>query len=300
MRDDFDQTKLKFVEVDGVPTRYYDNGDGDPLVLLHGGNYGFLDSLDTWSLNFEGLADHFRVLAVDKPGQGFTGNPAHDDDYTQDFTLKHALGWLDAVGLGEAHVAGHSRGGLLAAQVAFARPSFVKTAILVNSATLAPDPEDPSLHSSVFYASVGVHEHRGSWTREDALVEPIANSYSQTHITDEYIDRYLEISKLPTFEEAESKMRDGLVGTVFMPNLNRARAETLAEIDRRGLPCRTLVVWSANDRSAPLREVGLRLYERLVAKTDEAEMHVFNHAGHYTYREHPVGFNKVVTTFCLD
>ncbi len=299
MHDFLDQSKLQFVDVDGVRTRYYEAGAGEPLVLLHGGNFGFLDSLDTWSLNFEGLAKHFRVLAVDKPGEGFTGNPADDRDYTQDFTLKHTLGWLDVLGISQAHIAGHSRGGLLAAQVALAREDMARTLVLVNTATLAPDPEDPSLHSSVFYASVGVHEHEGEWTREDALVEPIANSYSQDHITDEYIERYLEITRLATFQEAETKMREGLVGSVFMPNLNRVRADTLAAIDERGLPCRTLVIWSANDRSAPLREVGLRLYERIVAKTPEAELCVLNHAGHYTYREHPDRFNAIVTSFCL-
>src|SRR3989442_12852448 len=94
-RDTLDQTKLRQVNVDGVPTRYYDEGSGDPLVLLHGGHPGFIDSLDTWSLNLKGLAQHFRVYALDKIGQGFTGNPSRDEDYTQDVTTRHAIRWME-------------------------------------------------------------------------------------------------------------------------------------------------------------------------------------------------------------
>jgi 2-hydroxy-6-oxo-6-(2'-carboxyphenyl)-hexa-2,4-dienoate hydrolase len=297
--DQLDETKLKFIDVHGLRTRYYDEGDGEPLVLLHGGDYGFVDSLDTWSRNLHLLAKDFRVLALDKSGQGYTDPPLEDADYTQDYTLQHALGWLDALGITSAHLAGHSRGGLLAAQMAYARPGLARSLVIINSATLAPDPEDPALRSSVFYASVGVHDHQGVWTREDMLVEPVANSYSQDHITDEYIDRYLVMSRLDSFMEAESKMRDGLENEVFMPSLALARASTLAAIDDQGLPARTLIFWAANDRSAPLKEVGLRLYEQVAAKTPDTQMHVFNRSGHYTYREHPAEFCRLVASFCL-
>jgi pimeloyl-ACP methyl ester carboxylesterase len=85
---------------------------------------------------------------------------------------------------------------------------------------------------------------------------------------------------------------------IFMPDLNRARAETLRMIDERGFPAPTLVVWGQNDLSAPIRLAQL-LFDRIAAKTERAEFHIFNHARHYPYRDHPDRFNRLVTDFCL-
>jgi pimeloyl-ACP methyl ester carboxylesterase len=62
LADSLDQTRVRHIEVEGVRTRYYEAGAGEPLVLLHGGHFGFIDSLDCWSLNFAGLAAEFHVL----------------------------------------------------------------------------------------------------------------------------------------------------------------------------------------------------------------------------------------------
>ena len=34
--DTLDRQKIKFVDVNGVRTRYYEDGAGEPLVLIHG------------------------------------------------------------------------------------------------------------------------------------------------------------------------------------------------------------------------------------------------------------------------
>lgn len=96
--DSLDRQKLHFVDVDGTRTRYYEDGAGEPLVLVHGGNFGSGYSLDCWSLNFSTLARHFRVYALDKLGQGHTDNPK-DDDYTFDAVYRHFRGFLEAVGI---------------------------------------------------------------------------------------------------------------------------------------------------------------------------------------------------------
>lgn len=289
---------FRVVDVDGIPTRYHVDGAGQPLVLLHGGYFGFPDSLDTWSANFAGLAERFRVYALDRVGQGFTGNPRADGDYTEDFVLRHTARWLEVLGISDAHLVGHSRGGLLAARLALACQGFARSLVLISSASLAPDPEEPALQMSGFYAKLGIDDRLGPWTREQMRAEPEANSYSYTHITDGYLDRYLEISRRPEFEEVRRKMREGLASEVYLPSLRRARAETLRAIEERGLPCRCLCAWGMNDPSARLKEAGLPLYERICRKTPSAELHLFNRAGHYVYREHPRDFNELLSTFC--
>jgi 2-hydroxy-6-oxo-6-(2'-carboxyphenyl)-hexa-2,4-dienoate hydrolase len=299
LEDPLDQSKIHHVDVDGVRTRFYEEGAGEALVLLHGGDIGTIDSLDSWSLNLKGLAEHFHVYALDKLGAGHTGTPRSDKGFTYEAIVRHTAKWLDVVGVREAHLVGHSRGGLLAASLALSIPNLAKTTVIVNSASLAPDHPDPRLRSGTFYADIERRTPLGLPTGESVRIEPEANSHSTVHVTDEFIRRRLEIGLLPSQRDAVTRMRGGLNQEFYMPSMAKARMETLRAIDERGLPSRTLVVWSLDDRSAPLADVGIKLYERICAKTRHAEMHVFNAAAHYTYREHPGAFNRVIQSFCL-
>ena len=133
-------TGEKFVDVDGIRTRYFEKGAGEIVVLFHGGSFGSTtsaDSADDWDLNFDGLARWFRVFAVDKLGQGYTDNPANDD-YTMDAVVRHAAGTLHALGIAGAHLVGHSRGGYLVCRLTVERPELVKTCTIVGSNTCAP------------------------------------------------------------------------------------------------------------------------------------------------------------------
>ena len=85
----------------------------------------------------------------------------------------------------------------------------------------------------------------------------------------------------------------------WLPSVDRVRDNTIRKIDDGGIPVPTLVIWGMNDLSAPL-PLGQRLFERIAATTPRAEMHVLNGAGHYSYREQPAAFNRVLKSFCLD
>jgi pimeloyl-ACP methyl ester carboxylesterase len=52
----------QYVDVNGVRTWYEERGDGEPLVLLHG---GFSDSRD-FARNLGGLADRFRPFLPER------------------------------------------------------------------------------------------------------------------------------------------------------------------------------------------------------------------------------------------
>jgi 2-hydroxy-6-oxonona-2,4-dienedioate hydrolase len=64
----------KFVQVDGLKTRYLEEGSGPEVLLLHGASLG--SSADVWERNLAPLARHgLRALAFDQPGFGLTDNP---------------------------------------------------------------------------------------------------------------------------------------------------------------------------------------------------------------------------------
>jgi pimeloyl-ACP methyl ester carboxylesterase len=292
--DRLDPDRLRLIDVDAVPTRVYEAGDGEPLVLAHGGAFGSLYSLDAWSTVLDQLAARFHVVAFDKLGQGHTGNPSAPEDYTFEAVVRHAIALLDALAVGPAHLVGHSMGALLVSRIALDRPDLARTVVIVDSNTLAPD--DPRYPWTAFYEELALRIPPGPPTADTVRMEPDAQSFSKEHVTPDFIARLLEIAQRPENREAAeacAEVRD----SIWMPSILAARAQALKDIDASGLGAPALVIWAANDVSAPLA-LAAPLYERISARTEQAEMHVIARAGHYVYREQPDAFVRTLAGFC--
>ena len=94
-----DRSQAKYIDIDGINTRYFEAGDGEPMILIHGGQPGMASSSEIWFLNIDELAKKYHVYALDKLGQGYTDNPKINEDYTMGAQVKHALPfrrrWMD-------------------------------------------------------------------------------------------------------------------------------------------------------------------------------------------------------------
>ena len=103
-------TERKTVVVDGLTTGYVEAGRGDPVVLLHGGEFGVTADLG-WERNIAALAAHFRVLALDMLGFGHSAKVV---DFTdgRGMRIRHIARFCDAVGVDSAHFVGNSMGAI--------------------------------------------------------------------------------------------------------------------------------------------------------------------------------------------
>ena len=245
----------QFVTLDGVRTRYFEAGKGDDLVLIHGGKFGTFYSAYHWSLNFHELSKHFHVYAFDKLGMGDTDNPKSDADYTMAAVIEHAWAFVRTLGIKNATLAGHSRGALPAARIAIDHPELVKALVIFDSNTLPA--EDPSM-SYDFYTKLEVGAPPIP-DRDFILREPIANSYSQEHISEDFIQEMLRIGRLPRTLEARKKM-ETFLEAVFLPSMREKKYETLKLIEAGGLKAPTLIIWGANDQSSPMK-LGINLLQ---------------------------------------
>ena len=295
--DSLDERKIHYIDVGGVRTRYFEDGAGDPLVLLSGGEFGSLYSLDAWSLNLAELAKSFHVFALDKLGQGHTDNPVSDDEYTFDSVVKHVSTFVETQGLTRFHLVGHSRGGLVASWLAQTEPSAVCSLVIVDSGSVAD--HDPETSDLDVYAELGLLK---GWdpdvtpTLETVGIEPKGQAYYQESVTDDFLRRLLNIAELPKTNVAQRRMA-ALSEDVWYPSVNRRRAKNLDGIRRQGFRVPTLIVWGMNDKTAPV-ERGRALFDEVSVHTAECEWHVLNGAGHCSFRDQPVAFNRVVAGFC--
>jgi pimeloyl-ACP methyl ester carboxylesterase len=100
------------IVVDGLQTHYLEAGrpDADPLVLLHGGEFGSSAELG-WERNIAALAQRFHVFAPDQLGYGASAKVI---DFTEGrrMRIRHVARFCEAVGVRSARFAGNSMGGL--------------------------------------------------------------------------------------------------------------------------------------------------------------------------------------------
>ena len=83
----------------------------------------------------------------------------------------------------------------------------------------------------------------------------------------------------------------------FVRDLLTIKKDTHAWIRAGGLGCPTLVVSGLEDPSTVWDPIGLTCLNLILPNVDDAQMHIFNHSGHYLFREHPEGFLGVVKAF---
>src|SRR5262249_38118880 len=113
----------------GTRCRVLEGGSGAPLVFLHGAG-GLLRG----NPFPHQLAQRHHALAPDRPGCGeSTGEELLED--MLDFTL-HGWDLIEALGLRQPHVVGHSMGGMIAAEMACVAPRDLGRLVLVSPAGL--------------------------------------------------------------------------------------------------------------------------------------------------------------------
>jgi pimeloyl-ACP methyl ester carboxylesterase len=100
----------KSVVVDGLSTGYLEAGEGEPVILLHGGEFGAGAELG-WEENIAAVAARYRVLAPDMLGYG---NSAKVIDFVdgRGLRIRHVARFCEAMSVESAHFVGNSMGAI--------------------------------------------------------------------------------------------------------------------------------------------------------------------------------------------
>jgi 2-succinyl-6-hydroxy-2,4-cyclohexadiene-1-carboxylate synthase len=105
------------------------DGDGPPLVLLH----GFTGSARAWDDILPHLAGLARVIRVDMIGHGQSPSPPDPARYSLDWAASDLLAVLDGLGLERVDLLGYSMGGRLALHFAVLNPRRLRRLILESA-----------------------------------------------------------------------------------------------------------------------------------------------------------------------
>jgi pimeloyl-ACP methyl ester carboxylesterase len=117
-----------YAPVNGLEMYYEIQGDGPPLLLLHGAYM----SVDGMRPLIDGLADRRRVIAAEMQGHGRTADIDRPITYEQ--MADDATALLAHLGVDRADVMGYSMGGGVALQVALRHPDVVRRLVIVSAA----------------------------------------------------------------------------------------------------------------------------------------------------------------------
>jgi triacylglycerol lipase len=242
----------------GVRIRYFEAGNGPPMLLLH----GFGGSATNWFCVMGALGAKHHVIAIDQAGFGASDKPRRG--YGGDFLAESAHAFLRKLGVKHAVVAGASMGGDVAARLAARHPEDVERLILIDSSGLDLTPR-----------------------KSDFPRDPHTLAEQEQILRAIFADPAFVTPALVR-QRLEAHLRNGDSYTLTHWSGDDAGLESL--LPRIKAPA--LIVWGSDDPIWP--RATANEYARRIRG---ARIAIVEHAGHAPYLERPASFVDAVLRF---
>ncbi|MEE3325919.1 MAG: 2-succinyl-6-hydroxy-2,4-cyclohexadiene-1-carboxylate synthase [Myxococcota bacterium] len=263
------------LEVEGVRLHVVSEGEGDPVLILH----GFTGSVESMACVSDRLREGFRVHRVDLVGHGGSESPALAEAFSMSQCVAQIRSLLDALELPSVSVIGYSMGGRVALSLAVAHPERVSRLVLVGA---SPGLADPA-------------ERAARRTADEALADRILREGLEEFV-DQWMANPLFASQARLGEAALARARAerlrgsaaGLagslrgMGTGSMPPLHE-------DLPRLRLP----VLCVVGEEDGKFRALG----ERMVTALPQGELQLIPSAGHAAHLEQPEAFAQAFAMF---
>lgn len=235
-----------FVNIDGLKIFYNVEGEGYPILLLHG-----------WGVNsdslfpiFNYLKNSFRIITLDLPGFGRSDTPyeSFDGDDYKNVVLK----FINYLSLKNLTILGHSFGGRIAIRLAKENLNDLKGLILIDSAGIR---EKKRLKQKI---SEGLFK----------FLKKVINKILKGKTKDNILEKLRNIFGSIDYKSQKGVMRDTLVKIV-----NEDLTPFLKEIK-----VKTLIIWGEKDKDLPIKHA--YLMNELI---ENSKLVIVKNAGHYPY-----------------
>jgi pimeloyl-ACP methyl ester carboxylesterase len=261
--------------------RYYDAGEGPPLLFLHGSGPG----VTGWR-NFRGVlptfAAHFRCLVLEFPGFGvsddFGGHPM--------LTAQGAVTpFLDELGVDRVDIVGNSMGGGVGINFAINNPERIGRLVTIGGIgtnIFSPGPSE-GIRLLQEFTEEPARQRLVDWL--NSMV------YDQSLVTDELIEERWQLATDPETLAAARRMYGKAAFAQMMAAMRNADVPMpWAQMHRVRAP--TLLTWGRDDRVSPLDMALIPM-----RTIPNAELHVFPNCGHWAMIEAKEAFESTVIAF---
>jgi pimeloyl-ACP methyl ester carboxylesterase len=249
--------------VGSLNIRYFAGGQGEPLIIVHGGGGG----ARAWLGNAEQLSQHYSVYIPDLPGFG-QSQSANDKFYLPEY-VAFIEEFSRTLGLKHFHLIGHSIGGAIALQYALRFPQKVTGLVLVSSWCLGIEAAlwVRLLSHSVLCRSLG-----------EAAVNVMKAAKWLTSL-------FYAPFKFPNpITRIKMDMGKSMIA------LNGQTTVLSSQLPQLMMP--TLVVWGSGDRTVPQKHAYAAA--RLIP---DGQLRIFQGCGHSVYKQRVGDFSRAVSDF---
>ena len=273
--------QARFIDIDGIPTRYLYAGDerAYPILFIHGHDL----IAEVWLKNIDALAKDFFVVAPDSLGSGFTGPIDLGDTPAIAQRVAHLKKLVERFGWKRFCACGTSYGALLGTLLYLEMPDHIDKLVINGSAS--------------------------AFNSNEALLETLQNTYAyaKDKIANGDIEfwrtRVAKATYDPTsIPEPLLHMLTTAYAQPWLPTAWDKSLKSLMDLEASGpyrildklerIAIETLVVWGLNDKSALLEHA-----EQAVARMPNARLVTFDQCGHMMMCEHPERFNDTIRAF---
>ena len=261
----------KFIRVKGHDIHYLKQGEGAPLILVH----GFACSTYTWRKLIPLLADHHTVYALDLLGFGLSDKPP-DGNYDLRSQGSLVLDFMNALHLPSATLVGHSMGGVVVAYAAVEAPEQVKALVLVDAGFYSGGA--PAFLKYIFFPLDRIMAKQ-FYTKKMRMKSFSRSYYNKSFITDEVMEGYMLPTTTPHAVDALARM---------MKEVGPRKYEGISEHIARP----TLIVWGEQDLPIPPRDG-----ERLNREIKGSKLIIVKESGHMSPEEKPEELAKAIKDF---
>jgi pimeloyl-ACP methyl ester carboxylesterase len=268
---------MKQVTVEGTTISYFEKGNGNPIVLIH----GIPTSSFLWRDMIEELSPHGRVIALDLPGFGFS-DPPHDGDYGISNYAHLLERFLEALSIEQATLVCHDLGGPITLTYALRHPDKYDRLIILDTFLHRDLPPWPL---SMRMAKI--------WPIGEIFMWLGGKSIIRTGLEEGVIDK--------------SRISDGVVKRYYMSDgnpdkLNRSMLGTLRidymedlefiEKNLKTIQKPTLILWGEKDIYLPI-SLGNRIHKDITG----SQMERIPNCGHYIPEDQPELATKIIVAF---
>lgn len=272
-----------FRDVNGVRTRMIEAGSGDPVIFLHGtGGHA-----EAFTRNFPRHAAHFRTIAIDMIGHGYSDAP--DIDYTMDTFVEHLRNVTTTLGLERVSLVGESLGAMVAAHFAIRYPENTSHVVMNTGILMTRTEADRKGLRDLMERT---RKATGELTRE-AIRERLAwlMYRPDLNVTEELVDIRHAIYSQPG--------RAKIMGRVTQMIVNGVHDQQWIEKysnpeDLRKIQCPVLVIWSKHNPGLQLENA-----EKALPYLRDGRMIVMENSSHWPQWEETELCDDVQVDFLL-